>query len=73
MSTLKGICRPCQVRSVQSLYSKGFRQPKRAFTSSQQLRSPLTQEEIQGAHKYCVSLLTYVHAKRLLTFFSSAL
>ncbi|CAG8257080.1 unnamed protein product [Penicillium salamii] len=38
-------------------FSAGFQ--RRTFSRSKSLASPITAEEIQGAHKYCVALLSY--------------
>ncbi|KAJ5713226.1 uncharacterized protein N7483_010407 [Penicillium malachiteum] len=57
MSIFKEACRPYRVNSAQFFSKKAVRQ-SRAFTSTTSVRAPLTEEEIQGAHKYCVALLT---------------
>ncbi|KAJ6037021.1 hypothetical protein N7540_001300 [Penicillium herquei] len=57
MSIFKEACRPYRVNNTRLFYKKAVRQ-SRAFTSTTPVRAPLTEEEIQGAHKYCVALLT---------------
>ncbi|KAJ6005961.1 hypothetical protein N7451_003905 [Penicillium sp. IBT 35674x] len=58
MSLFKEAARPCRVSSARLLYSKPLRQQRRCFSHTHAVRSPLTAEEVQGAHKYCVALLS---------------
>ncbi|CAG8108960.1 unnamed protein product [Penicillium olsonii] len=46
--------RPCRARACR--FPAGFQ--SRTFSKSHSLGTPITAEEIQGAHKYCVALLS---------------
>ncbi|KAJ5893417.1 hypothetical protein N7495_005108 [Penicillium taxi] len=56
MSLYMEAARFCRLKKT--CFPSTFRQPKRAFSRSQAVFTLPTAEEIQGAHKYCVSLLT---------------
>ncbi|KAJ5356541.1 hypothetical protein N7517_011150 [Penicillium concentricum] len=50
--------RPCQASRACRFHLQSFQSQKRQFSRTQSITAPITAEEVQGAHKYCVALLS---------------
>ncbi|KAJ5098558.1 hypothetical protein N7532_005559 [Penicillium argentinense] len=60
MFLLTEVARPCRASIAWKLSSRGLcaQPPKRLFSRSRPVGAPITAEEVTGAHKYCVALLS---------------
>ncbi|CEJ58668.1 hypothetical protein PMG11_07318 [Penicillium brasilianum] len=58
MSLFREVVRPCRTTKTCRLASRGFWPQTRQFSRTAAASAPLTAEEVKGAHKYCVSLLS---------------
>lgn len=54
-----GTARPYQASRACQFHLRSFQSQKRHFSRTQSIAAPITAEEVQGAHKYCVALLSY--------------
>ncbi|KAJ5690158.1 hypothetical protein N7462_004550 [Penicillium macrosclerotiorum] len=58
MSLFKETTRLCRLAHTGSHVSKGLCPQSRYFSRTASISAPITAEEVQGAHKYCVALLS---------------
>ncbi|KAJ5120372.1 uncharacterized protein N7515_009760 [Penicillium bovifimosum] len=53
-----GTSRTCQASRACPYYIRSFQSQKRHFSRTPSVAAPLTAEEVQGAHNYCIGLLS---------------